>query len=79
LFDINLNHQQRGDTKMTREEFNNTHFGANMKAVFGGVTHDVISVDFTEGLLGLFDTNYLDDIFWVYCEYVELVKPKREG
>lgn len=58
---------------MTREEFNKTGFGANMKASYDNVIYKILSVNFTEGLLGLVDTDCHDDVFWVRCENVELV------
>lgn len=60
--------------KMTREEFNNTRFGTGMKASYDNVVYEIFSVDFTEGLLGLLDTeDPFDDVFWVRCENVDLV------
>lgn len=59
---------------MTREEFNKTKFGKGMKASYeDGVVYNVLSVNFTEGLLGLIDTDCFDDVFWVRCENVDLV------
>ncbi len=59
--------------KMTREEFNKTGFGANMKVSYDNGIYSILSVSFTEGLLGLVDRDCHEDIFWVRCENVELV------
>lgn len=62
---------------MTREEFAQTRFTANMKAEYKGHIYNVISVNFEEGLFGLFDSEIdfdgNDDLFWVRCESVKLV------
>ena len=57
---------------MTREEFNKTGFGEGMKASYeDGVIYNVLSVNFTEGLLGLVDVDCFGDVFWVRCESVD--------
>tara|TARA_R110000824_G_C14863152_1_gene641454 strand:- start:278 stop:457 length:180 start_codon:yes stop_codon:yes gene_type:complete len=59
---------------MTREEFDKTGFGANMKASYDdGIIYKVQSVSFTEGLVGLIDVDEFDDVFWVRCESIDLV------
>ena len=59
---------------MTREEFNSTKWGANMKCnhpQFGEL--DVVSVNFGEALIALDDCGDPGDPSWYRCESVELV------
>ena len=58
---------------MTIEEFNKTRFGTNMRARYDSVDYKVVSVNFTESLIGLVDVDDTDDIFWVRCENAELI------
>ena len=59
---------------MTREEFNNTKWGAGIKCtVEGSVPYDVVSVVFGEALIALDDCDDIDNPSWYRCESVELV------
>ena len=51
---------------MTKEEFNNTEFGAIMKAKYRGDTYYIISVNSYEQLLEL--ECELGESLWVRCE-----------
>jgi hypothetical protein len=62
---------------MTIEEFKQTRFSAKMKVLYKDKECPIISVDFEECLLGIgynqqFEVD--DEIDWVRCENVELVK-----
>ena len=64
---------------MKQEEFDNTSFGSGMRFNYRGVIYDLAAVNFEERLLGLtdsadFDDESDDDITWVRCESVELIK-----
>lgn len=63
---------------MTREEFNKTGFGPNMKAKYKEDDraeepdiYPIIGVNFNEGLLELKGID--NDSIWVRCESIELV------
>ncbi len=63
---------------MTQQEFDNIAFGAGMQVVYRGHVYAVVTVNFKERLLGLYDglnaKDYEDsDVDWVRCESVELV------
>ena len=59
---------------MTREEFNNTRWGASTKCKHPehGVL-DVVSVNFGEALIALDDCGDINNPSWFRCESVELV------
>lgn len=62
---------------MTQEQFDKQKWGVDMKCVYDERIRDIVSVDFEERLIGLrpetiFDKG--DDISWVRCENVELIK-----
>lgn len=56
---------------MTRHEFDNINWGANMKAIYAGNIYLISSVNFKERLLGLLDND--DGLMWVRCENINLV------
>lgn len=56
---------------MTVEEFDNTYFGGNMRAIFKGNEYEVLSVDFETKKIDLIDA---DGIVTVNCEQVFLIK-----
>ena len=58
---------------MTKEEFNKIGFTANMKAMYRGKEHPIISFDSIESLIGI-GVEHDEDITWVRCENVEIVK-----
>ncbi len=58
---------------VTREEFNNTRWGAGMKCLVGDAgPYDVVSVNFGEALVGLDWYGDINDLDWYRCESVEL-------
>lgn len=59
---------------MTREEFNNTQWGANMRLKNKRGIFDLVAVAFEEALVALDDCNDIDNPTWYRCESVELVK-----
>lgn len=64
---------------MTQQEFDSFCFGCGMQAIYCDHTYAVVTVNFKERLLGLYDgLNAQDcddgDVMWVRCENVELVK-----
>lgn len=61
---------------MTQEEFDKTSFGANMDCIYHGERCGIASVNFTERLLGLSadGDDVDDDLTWVRCENVEMIK-----
>ena len=64
---------------MTQQEFGSTKFGANMSVIYRGAKYGVVSVNFYEKLLGLIDGSATgddssDDLIWVRCENVEIIK-----
>ena len=61
---------------MTQDEFDSTRWGADMAALYhrDNETHDVVSVDFQEKLVGLEGvTAGSDEPNWVRCENITLV------
>lgn len=64
---------------MTQQEFDSFCFGCGMQAIYCGHAYAVVTVNFKERLLGLYDgLNAQDcedgDVMYVRCENVELVK-----
>lgn len=62
---------------MTQQEFDKTEFVVGMTAVYDDYKYRVASVNFKEYLIGLGDINECvedDDLTWVRCESVELIK-----
>lgn len=61
---------------MTKEEFNQTSFGAGDKAIYQGEEYPIASVDFEEqliGLVGVVSGADEDHISWVRCENCEVL------
>lgn len=58
---------------MTQQEFDNTRFYADTKAIYKGEVREVVALDFDERLLGLKNEMHPDERDWVRCENVELV------
>lgn len=56
---------------MTREEFDRQEWRKGMMAQFGLLTYEIVSVDFDEYKLLLWDLNQMGDR--VKCEYVKLI------
>lgn len=64
---------------MTQEEFATTYFGCGMQAIYLGSVYAIVTINVQEKLFGLYDgLNANDcedqDVIWVRCESVELVK-----
>lgn len=64
---------------MTQQEFDKTFFAAGMQFKYLGFVYCLVSVNFQEKLIGLYDgLNAKDcedgDVMWVRCENAELVK-----
>ena len=60
---------------MTIDTFNQTRWGAKMKAIYDGKTYDIASVDFQEQLVGIhenLDHDNPDEVSWKRCENIEL-------
>ena len=67
---------------MTKEEFDNTGWGADMWCIYKGASYHVVIVNFEEALLGLDDGSggdEIDDLTWVRCESVSLTNPQQES
>lgn len=60
---------------MTLNEFENTAFGAGMKAVYISDVYAISAVNFQEFLIELRDDD--DQCIWVRCENIELVENKE--
>lgn len=58
---------------MTIEEFNNTRFGAGMKAKYKGEVYTIGSVDFEEKLVGIYMPEDLETT-WVRCENISIIE-----
>ena len=56
---------------MTREQFDSQKWRKGMRARYGLLTYDVVSVDFGEYTLLLWDANGRGE--WVKCEDVEIL------
>lgn len=56
---------------MTREDFDLQEWRKGMMAQFGLLTYEIVSVDFDEYKLLLWDLNQMGD--WAKCEYVKLI------
>jgi hypothetical protein len=63
----------RGGDRMTKEEFDNTKFHADMQCIYKGKTRELISVDFEERLIGLVSESDPDMCDWVRCENINLI------
>ena len=64
---------------MTQQEFDLMGFGAGMKVVYRGSVYGIVSINFYEKLFGIVfgeadGDDSEDDLIWVRCESVELVK-----
>ena len=59
---------------MTLQQFNNTRFGAGMRCIYKGQTRDIGSVEFEEKLLGLVNEWDDEELNWVRCENIELIR-----
>ena len=57
---------------MTIDQFNNTRFGAGLKASYNGTIYNLQGIDFTECLFELKHPGWPDDAFWVRCENAEI-------
>lgn len=60
---------------MTLSEFENTAFGAGMKAIYRSHTYRITACNFVEYLFELTDEE--NDNIWVRCENIELVESKK--
>lgn len=58
---------------MTIEEFDKTKFRGSMKVIFDGEIKDICSLNKNQKLIGL-ENEFDDELYWVRCENVELVK-----
>ena len=59
---------------MTREEFNNYAFGANMEISYKGRIYELVSIDFEEGLIGYDMGEASDnDVSWARCESITII------
>lgn len=59
---------------MTTEEFQNTAWAANMRAMYRGEIYPVVACDFSEFLVGLGGVTLGDDDpTWVRCENIGLL------
>lgn len=64
---------------MTQDEFDFAGWGCGMHAEYMGSVYAVVSVNFQEKLVGLYDALSAKDcddadVIWVRCENMELVK-----
>lgn len=62
---------------MTQEEFDSKAWGCGINAVYMGALYAVVSVNFQEKLVGLYDALSAKDcedgdVIWVRCENVEV-------
>jgi len=56
---------------MNHEQFNAQRWGYGMSCVYKSIRREIVSVDFEEGLVGLFDGG--ETIQWVRHENCELI------
>lgn len=54
---------------MTIDQFNNTKFSANDRAIYDGIEYCIKEINFTEMLFGLYYPDD-EDVFWVRCENI---------
>jgi len=59
-----------------KETFNNTAFGAGDCAEYEGEICQIVSISFTECLFGINQFDDIEDLTWVRCESVNLVRPE---
>lgn len=57
---------------MTIEEFENTKFVWNMKCIYKGKEYPIVSVDFEEKLISIFETD-INNPDWKRCENIEII------
>lgn len=57
------------EANMTQEEFNNIKFTFGMIAEYKGKTYYIVTVNFEEHLIGLYDS----DIIWARCENCRII------
>lgn len=59
---------------MTIDEFDKTGFTGQMKCEYKGKEYDIISVDFEEKLIGIFEIGIDQEVLdWKRCENITLI------
>lgn len=59
---------------MTIEQFNDTKFSGKETIIYQNQEFELVAVDFEEYLIGIFEVEDDDTVYWKRCENVEIKK-----